>query len=49
MGEKHFWKQKSINRWLKVGDQNTRFFHGTTKARRARNCIKKIVMESPKR
>lgn len=42
MDEEYFWNRKSRNRWLKLGDRNTRFFRGSTKARRAINCIKKI-------
>lgn len=37
--EEIFWKQKSRNTWLRVGDQNTKFFHATTKQQRARNRI----------
>lgn len=38
-----FWKTKSRNQWLKEGDRNTRFFHASTKNRRARNKIDKII------
>ncbi|CAA7024087.1 unnamed protein product [Microthlaspi erraticum] len=40
--EELHWKQKSRVNWLKEGDHNTKFFHATTKQRRARNRITKI-------
>ncbi|CAA7042876.1 unnamed protein product [Microthlaspi erraticum] len=35
--EEQYWKQKSRNLWLKDGDLNTKFYHATTKQRRAIN------------
>lgn len=37
-----FWKQKSRALWLREGDRNTKFFHATTKQRRAQNRITSI-------
>ena len=41
--EEEFWKQRSRQLWLTLGDRNTCFFHASTKSRRARN--KLIVIE----
>lgn len=40
--EEQYWKQKSRNPWLRIGYRNTRFFHGSTKARKSRNFMKEI-------
>ncbi|CAA7031857.1 unnamed protein product [Microthlaspi erraticum] len=40
--EEIYWKQKSRVTWLREGDRNTKFFHATTKQRRARNRITKL-------
>ncbi|CAA7020953.1 unnamed protein product [Microthlaspi erraticum] len=40
--EELYWKQKSRVTWLREGDMNTKFFHATTKQRRARNRITKL-------
>lgn len=39
MDKEQYRKQKSRNNWLKAGDRNTQYFHGTTKVRKAQNCI----------
>ena len=41
--EEGFLKQKSRVQWLKLGDQNTSFFHKAVKARNGRNTIKVIT------
>lgn len=41
--EEVFWKHKSRNKWSKLGDRNTKFFHATGKVWKARNRIKSIV------
>jgi hypothetical protein len=38
--EEAFMKQKARNKWLNLGDQNSRFFHCQVKVRQARNAIK---------
>ncbi|XP_010456831.1 PREDICTED: uncharacterized protein LOC104738340 [Camelina sativa] len=43
--EEAFWKQRSRNLWLALGDKNTGFFHATTKSRNACNNI--LVIEDP--
>eukprot|EP00253_Pinus_taeda_P004728 PITA_04728 len=40
--EEIFWRQKSRVQWLKEGEKNTRFFHGSTMANRAHNRISSI-------
>lgn len=38
--EEQMWHQRSRVRWLKYGDKNTKFFHGTTTLRKRQNFIK---------
>ncbi|XP_030939934.1 uncharacterized protein LOC115964836 [Quercus lobata] len=38
--EEKMWQQRSRIQWLKNGDQNTRFFHGSTTERKRQNFIK---------
>ena len=42
--EEGFLKQKSRIQWLKLGDQNTSFFHKAIKARNAQNVIKVLTL-----
>ncbi|XP_010421775.1 PREDICTED: uncharacterized protein LOC104707173 [Camelina sativa] len=37
--EEVYWYLKSRNRWMRVGDKNTKYFHAQTKQRQARNQI----------
>ena len=38
--EEKMWHQRSCIQWLKDGDQNTRFFHGSATQRKRQNFIK---------
>ncbi|CAA7037519.1 unnamed protein product [Microthlaspi erraticum] len=38
--EEVYWNLKSRTHWLQAGDRNTAYFHGATKARRRKTCIK---------
>ena len=40
--EEEYWKLKSINRWLNLGDRNTPFYHGFTKMKKSKNKILKM-------
>ena len=44
--EEGFLKQKSRIQWLKLGDQNSNFFHKAVKARNSRNSIKFTTLEN---
>ena len=44
--EEGFLKQKSRIQFLKLGDQNSNFFHKAVKARNSRNYIKSITLEN---
>ena len=44
--EEGYLKQKSRIQWLKLGDQNSKFFHKVVKARNSRNSIKSITLEN---
>lgn len=41
-----FWKQRAKQYWLKVGDNNTRFFHKFASVRKEHNRIKKLKDEN---
>ncbi|XP_020866190.1 uncharacterized protein LOC110224454 [Arabidopsis lyrata subsp. lyrata] len=41
--EETFWKLKSINQWLKLGERNTKYFQAACKVRKSRNRIKSII------
>ncbi|KAK3192990.1 hypothetical protein Dsin_024300 [Dipteronia sinensis] len=43
--EERYWKQRAKVHWLQQGDRNTRFFHSTASARRARNRIHGLIDE----
>lgn len=43
--EEVFWKQKSRVQWLKEGERNTKFFHGSTIANQTHNRISFIKNE----
>ncbi|XP_010424630.1 PREDICTED: uncharacterized protein LOC104709766 [Camelina sativa] len=43
--EGQYWKLKSRNQWMNLGDRNTKFFHATTKMRKTRNRLKSMLDE----
>ncbi|KAL4202854.1 hypothetical protein AMTRI_Chr02g223310 [Amborella trichopoda] len=42
--EELYWKQRSMVKWLKEGDQNTKFFHSIASVRRRQNDISSLVI-----
>ncbi|KAF8085396.1 hypothetical protein N665_0668s0027, partial [Sinapis alba] len=42
LAEESFWKQRSRNLWLSLGDKNSGYFHAVTKGRRAKNILSVI-------
>ena len=40
--EEQFWRQKSRVKWLRLGDQNSRYFHSVVRQRRFRALIHRI-------
>lgn len=45
--EENFWRQKSRQLWLSLGDANTGYFHASTKGRKAKN--RQTVLEDEDR
>lgn len=43
--EEIYWKERSKEKWLKDGDRNTRFFHGSVKHSKMQNKILSLVDE----
>ena len=41
--EESFWSQKSKERWANSGDKNTKFFHASVKANRAKKSIEMLL------
>lgn len=41
--EEVFWNQKSQQKWLKVGDKNTKFFHASVKANRGKKRVVNLI------
>ena len=44
--KEEFWKQRSRQLWVVLGDLNTGYFHAATKSRRARNRLSVIEDEN---
>ena len=43
--EEEFWRQKSRSLWLKVGDQNTVFFHKQAEVRKYYKTVQEIQLQ----
>lgn len=41
--EESFWQQKCRDKWVKEGDQNTRFFHASVKGNRSKNDLENLM------
>lgn len=46
--EEDFWKQRSRELWLTLGDSNTGYFHASTKRRKAENRLTVMVDDEDK-
>lgn len=44
--EKSHWQERSREKWLQEGDNNTKFFHASVKANRTRMRIDKLMDEN---
>lgn len=43
--EEQFWRQRSNENWVKLGDRNTRYFHQKANMRQRRNCLYELMDE----
>ncbi|XP_010424208.1 PREDICTED: uncharacterized protein LOC104709265 [Camelina sativa] len=41
--EETYWKLKSRNQWMNLGDRNTKYFHAATKVRKSKNRLKSML------
>lgn len=44
--EEDFYKQKSKVSWINLGDYNTKFFHNSVEAWKAKNCINGLTLKN---